>query len=242
MYNSGNLGGSLAPVGYTTLPPDELVLICLRTGGEPAWNEFVRRFQPLIATVILRTARRWGETSPDVLDDLIQETFLKLCADRQAVLEKFQPGHPDSIFGYIKVLTANLVHDHFKALNSRKRGKNITSALTDDYELSESQGSATSEAESRERAILIGQIDACLRTLEIGPNTERDRRIFWLYYRIGLSASAIAVIPGIGLTTKGVESTLLRLTKHVKQKLCDAPQTSVEGVPDDKGIRPAESF
>jgi RNA polymerase sigma-70 factor (ECF subfamily) len=106
-------------VDCSAMTPVELANACLRTGGEPAWNDFVRRFQPLIASVAGRRARRWGEPSLDVLDDLIQETFLKLCADRRTLLQKFQPENPDAIFGYIKVLTANLVHDHFKALNSQ---------------------------------------------------------------------------------------------------------------------------
>jgi RNA polymerase sigma-70 factor, ECF subfamily len=229
-------------VNHAELSPVELVLACLRTDEESAWTEFVRRFQPLIAGVVTRLARRWGEPSPEVVDDLVQETYLKLCADRGVLLRNFHPKHPDAIFGYLKVLTANLVHDHFKALNSQKRGKNITSALVEDYELNRNLEPSTSEAKSIERAVLIAQIDASLRAHEVGPNTERDRQIFWLYYRVGLSASAIAAIPGIGLTTKGVESTLLRLTKYVKQKLCYARQQSLESPPQDKGIRPAESF
>ena len=227
---------------YSSTPPEELVSACADSGDPAAWEEFVHRFHPVIATVALRTARDWGNTSTHLIDDLVQETFLKLCADNCRILRAFQSRHPGAIFGYLKVITANVVHDHFKALNSRKRGENITSALAEDCDLSQRSGSATSEVESMERAILIGQIDASLRNLDVGPNAERDRRIFWLYYRVGLSASAIAAISGIGLTTKGVESTLLRLTKHVKQKLCHAPRISGESAPDDEGIRPAESF
>jgi RNA polymerase sigma-70 factor (ECF subfamily) len=232
----------MTAMDYSAISSDALLMACLRSGDELAWTEFVRRFQPLIATVALRIARRWGESSPEVVDDLVQETFLKLCADRGLLLERFRPGHPDAIFGYIKVLTANLVHDHFKALNSQKRGRNVTSALSQDNETSESRAPSVSEAKAMERSILIGQIDVTLRTLEVGPHVERDRRIFWLYYRIGLSARAIAAIPGIGITTKGVESTLLRLTRHVKQKLSHPRQESLGSAQDDKGIRPAESF
>lgn len=229
--------------GYSSTPLNELIRACARSNDAAAWEEFVRRFHRLIAVVALRTARRWGHTSPDLLDDLIQDTFLKLCADRGAFLEKLQTERPDAIFGYIKVLTANLVHDHFKALNSQKRGRNITSALTDDHEITGSPGCASTGHESMERAVLIGQIDVSLRAIDTGPNGERDRRIFWLYYRVGLSASAIAAIPGITLTTKGVESTLLRLTKQIKQKLCRESVSSSAGISsENKGIRPPESL
>ena len=56
------------------------------------------------------------------MDDLIQETYLKLCADEYRLLRAYDPKHPDAIYGYLKVITANVVHDRFKALHSEKRG------------------------------------------------------------------------------------------------------------------------
>lgn len=229
-------------MNYALIPPDELVSVCLQTGDESAWVEFVRRFHPLIARAVIRVARQWCEPSPQVIDDLIQDTYLKLCVNRSNFLQKFRPNHQDAVFGYIKVFTANLVHDHFKALHSQKRGRNLTSALSEDHDPDETGRHSLSGAEAIERNVLIGQIDTALSTLDTGTNSQRDRRIFWLHYRVGLSASAIAAVPGIGLTTKGVESTLLRLTRHVKQKLCQERESPCEGAQENKGIRPAESF
>jgi RNA polymerase sigma-70 factor, ECF subfamily len=222
-------------VDYTTLPPDELVLTCLRTGGEPAWNEFVRRFQPLIATVVVRTARHWGERSPQVMDDLVQDTYLKLCADRQRVLQTFKPEHPDAIYGYIKVFTANLVHDHFKAARSKKRGGSVHTVSVEGTDDTGTFRSPQPAAGNLDRNVLIGQVDACLRALGRGPTVERDRRIFWLYYRVGLSASGIAALPTVGLSTKGVESTLLRLTRLVRERLM--PPVHESRATQEKGIR-----
>ena len=95
-----------APLNYAVISPAELVVACLQEGNESAWVEFVRRFQPLIARVALRVARQWGEPSPQVIDDLIQETYLKLCAERLRVLRNFKSAHEDAIYGYIKVFTA----------------------------------------------------------------------------------------------------------------------------------------
>jgi RNA polymerase sigma-70 factor (ECF subfamily) len=41
---------------------------------------------------------------------------------------------------------------------------------------------------------------------------ERDRALFWLYYRQGYTAEEIARLPSAGLTAKGVESALRRVT------------------------------
>lgn len=79
---------------------------------------------------------------------------------------------------------------------------------------------ASDTAKNSERGILLRELDALLcRLLAAGPQLERDRRIFWLYYRVGLAASAIAALPSTGLTTKGVESTILRLTRLLRQEM-----------------------
>jgi RNA polymerase sigma-70 factor (ECF subfamily) len=229
-------------VDYATMSPEDLVFACLESGNESAWAEFIRRFHPLIARVAFRVARQWGEISPQVIDDLVQETYLKLCADRLCALQSFRSAHKDAVYGYIKVFTANLVHDHFKAGHSQKRGGGATNTSIDGPDSRRVPQATTSTAAMLERDVLIQQIDACLQVVASGPGSERDRRIFWLYYRVGLAASAIAVLPAIGLSTKGVESTLLRLTREVRQRLVTHKQQSPEQDSSGKGIRPAEAF
>jgi RNA polymerase sigma-70 factor (ECF subfamily) len=45
----------------------------------------------------------------------------------------------------------------------------------------------------------------------------RDKTVFWLYYQHGFTARAISSLPNIGLTPKGVESCIYRLTKAVRE-------------------------
>lgn len=228
---------------YTALSPQALVRVCVDTGDQLAWEEFVNRFQKLVATVALRTARRWGESTPQVIDELIQETYLKLCADDCRLLRSFHSMHDDAIYGYVKVLTANLVHDHFKALRSQKRGgwteaQSLESGLVWQSELA-GQASGLQHAE---REVLLREIDMCLRAVDQGPNAARDRQVFWLYYRTGLSASTIAALPTIGLSTKGVESSLLRLTRLIRKKLVvDRSEREIKAT-NSEGIRPSESL
>jgi RNA polymerase sigma-70 factor (ECF subfamily) len=205
-------------VDYTALPPEHLANACRESGNELAWAEFIHRFQSLIASVAFRVCRQWGENSSEAVDDLVQETYLKLCAGGLDGLRNFKSAHEDAIYGYIKVFTANLVHDHFKAARSQKRGGGIIVDSIDgqDYGTPPPRGSALT---CLERDVLIQQIDACLSLVASGPDLERDRRIFWLHYRVGLPASAIAGLPTVKLSTKGVESTLFRLTKQVRQRL-----------------------
>lgn len=202
------------------LSTEELLRKCANTGDEASWEEFVRRFHRLIATIALRVARRWGEFSPQVIDDLVQEVYLKLCADRFRMLRSFNAHHPDAFYGYLKVVTANLVLDHFKVSHSIKRGSG-TVAVAADPQISGRPDTiaAIGVAETSERKILMREIDALINRLAAGPHLERDRTVFWLYYRIGLTANAIAALPSIGLSMKGVESTILRLTRLLRQEI-----------------------
>jgi RNA polymerase sigma-70 factor (ECF subfamily) len=225
---------------YLNATADELVLYCLGSEDQAAWKEFVRRFQPLIARVALRVSRQWGVESSQIVDDLVQDTFLKLCVDRLHLLRKFKPAREDAIFGYVKVFTANLVRDHFKAVHSQKRGGGAKLDPIESHDSSHSSPAAVSSAAKLERTILMQEIDAFLRVVCVGPHSARDIKIFWLYYRFGLPASAIAALPTIALTTKGVETAILRLTRLVRQKVCN-PKAGT-GPSKTEGIRPEESF
>jgi RNA polymerase sigma-70 factor, ECF subfamily len=229
-------------VDYKALPPADLVVHCLRTGEELAWIEFVRRFQPLIASVALRVARQWGQTSSSVVDDVVQETYLKLCTDRLRLLRNFKSSHKDAIYGYVKVFAANLAHDHFKASHAQKRGGAVETASMNDEAGAECTARMQPTDIILERNLLVGKVAACLEGIALGQTGDRDRRIFWLYYRAGLSASAIATLPTIGLSTKGVESTILRLTRAVRQRLTarikQAPASSgaSEGISSENSL------
>jgi len=229
-------------VDYGALSSQALVKACLDTRDALAWQEFVRRFHKLIATVVLRTARRWNEGSPHLIEELVQETYLKLCTDDCRLLRSFRSLHDDAIFGYIKVLAANLVHDHFKSSRAEKRGgSTITTEIDCESVTKQSGGLGASLAES-EQKILLEQIAMCLEAATSGPNGARDRRIFWLYYRAGLAASAIASLPSIGLATKGVESTIFRITRLIRTQLVVPKQESIGLAENPKGIRQRDSL
>jgi RNA polymerase sigma factor (sigma-70 family) len=212
---------------YAALSAEQLILACTQTGDAAAWEEFVRRFHRLIATVAFRVARRWDNSSPQLVDDLVQEAYLKLCAGNFRILRSFKSQHPDAFYGYLKVVTANLVQDHFKAAHSGKRGSGNVEVAVDPQITS----AAVATAKSSERNILLQQVDGLLSRLAVGQHLERDRRVFWLYYRVGLTANAIASLPAIGLSTKGVESTILRLTRLLRQELA-ADRSRPSGIHD----------
>jgi len=62
-------------------------------------------------------------------------------------------------------------------------------------------------------------IQTRLESLSASDTCQRDQAIFWLYYEQGYTAKEIALLPNMKLSVKGVESTLLRLVKFVKDGL-----------------------
>jgi len=225
----------------TDLSLQTLTSLCLQTGDEQLWTEFVRQSQPVIAGVIFRTMSRWGRPMSRQVDDLVQETYLKLFADNARALRKFVSHHENAIYGFLKVLASNVAQDHIRRKYSQRRGSGraedqaVASDVGDTGEkarrartLDAWPGRAAASFNSPDvvmnRGILLLEIDAILKRRAFEPTFSRDYSIFWLYYKQGMTAHAIAELHCIGLTVKGVESILLRLTKLVRQKL--QPQAS----------------
>ena len=205
-------------VSFAQLSPEALIDQCVE-GEVAAWEEFMRRYQRLIAGVVFRTAQKWRESSSSTLDDLVQETYLKLCADECRLLRAYDPKQPDAIYGYLKVITANVVHDRFKALHSEKRGGSQVVEDVTTLENRSVENDVSGSQHAMEREILLREIDAHLNASLSGDTADRDRTIFWLYYRQGFTTKAIASLPAIGLTMKGVESTIFRVTRMVRTRM-----------------------
>jgi RNA polymerase sigma-70 factor (ECF subfamily) len=227
---------------YSFISIEELVRRCAVSGEIAVWEEFVRRFHRLIAKVVLRGAVRLGDASKETVDDLIQETYLKFCADNYRLLRDFEHRHPDAFLGYVQIVAANVVRDHFKSFYSKKRGANQVEGIVEDFVPVAGDDSAGSPI-AIERAVLIQEIQRHLDICVSGADHGRNSKVFWLYYRVGLSAAAIAALPGIDLTTKGVESLILRITRDVRKQMA-APGLGGHGIAEhsSEGILPAESF
>ena len=226
----------------TTISIEDLLHRCSKQGEIAAWEEFVRRFHRIIATVVLRTAARWGDTSRQTADDLIQETYLKLCANDFRVLRDFEHRGSDAFVGYVKVIAVNVVRDHFKSSYSKKRGSNRVEGISDEFTPVAGEQSEGSP-KAIERALLIQEIQRYLSLCIAGADYDRNSKVFWLYYRAGLSAAAIASLPGIGLTTKGVESLIFRLTRELRERM-STPESGGHRIrrAASEGIMPAGSF
>ena len=195
------------------LSTEELLRLLLTTRDEDLraklWVEFWRCFQPVTAGVIVkRIFRHIKRVDRELVEDLVQETFFKICRNDFKTLRNFKFQHENALHGFLKVVAANLVEDYF-------RKKELPSDGEEDMEVVPAPPGPLPP----DKRILIQEVETCLQQLADEPNFARDSKIFWLYYRDGYTAQAISQLPDIGLTVKGVESTLLRLIKWLRDKL-----------------------
>lgn len=196
----------------------ELIRACALSGSETAWFQLIVHFRKPVALAVVRVARTWGAMPQELVDDLVQETFLKLAADKCARLHEFAQEHPEAVDLYVKAIAANVARDYLKKSGSVKRGSGQVVQLLETVEARADLSSAGG-MNAIQREIQLREIDECLESSLEGPNKARDRSIFWLYHRQGMTAGAIAQIPALGLTVKGVESVLLRMVRLVESKL-----------------------
>jgi DNA-directed RNA polymerase specialized sigma24 family protein len=234
-----HVGGPLPAVNYSDLSPPQLFSICARGGDAAAWEEFIRRFNPVIARSAVRIAIRYGTSDKPLIDDLVQETYLKICANECKLLRTFAPQQPESAFGFLKVVAASVAQDFFKSRLAEKRAPESSAASVEQIATPAAPECPKGTLNHTERAVLIDQIDRKLRAVVPAEELQRARTVFWLYYRSGFTASAIASLPALHLTTKGVESLLFRLTRLLRESLSNGADAGAE---DRKGFRQAESF
>ncbi|MGD0786715.1 MAG: sigma-70 family RNA polymerase sigma factor [Terracidiphilus sp.] len=190
---------------------NDLARVCARSADAAEWEEFVRRSTPLASLVALRISRLWlSAPSPATVDDIVQEVFLKLCERERRILRDFEPRGEDSFLGLLRLVSASVANDYFRRQYSAKRGgKVVTMPLLEDA--AQLPAATTQPAARMAQSALLAQLDRKLRSAPkvIG---ERDRAFFWLYYRQGFTAEEIAGLAATGLTAKGVESALRRVT------------------------------
>src|SRR5215469_11123228 len=230
---------SLRPTRFPSLSLKEVVCLCAGPADDEAWEEFVSRVGRPISLTVMRTASLWGEPSRSLVEDLVQLTYLKLWENNCRHLRDFAIQNPDGILGYLKKVAANATHDYFRHERCQSSGGSQTHVSTSDVDLEASKEVHGSQDRIAFQ-ILLNQIDEHLKRQLTGADQERDRTIFWLYFRQGMSTKEIASLPTIGLGPKGVGSVIERLKYCIRDRLVGLSSQSSEETPATKSKLPQE--
>src|SRR5262249_27350444 len=113
-------------------------------------------------------------------------------------------------------------HDYFKHHHNQSSGGDQTHVSTTDVD-QEAGREVHGSQEKIAFAVLLKEIDERLKDGLSGPDQERDRTIFWLYFRQGMSTKEIASLPSIGRGTKGVGSVIERLKHYIRKQILSSP-------------------
>jgi RNA polymerase sigma-70 factor, ECF subfamily len=220
---------------YSSLSLKDVVCLCASSGDDDAWEEFVSRVGKPISLTVMRTASLWGEPSRTLVEDLVQVTYLKLWEDGCRLLRNFALEHPEAILAYLKKTATNATHDYFKHGHSQSSGGDQPHVSTSDVD-PEAGNEAHGSQEKIAFGVFLHEIDAHLKRGLTGPDQERDRMIFWLYFRQGMSTKEIASLPGVGLGAKGVGSVIERLKHRIREQILGISSVSEDEARSQKQI------
>jgi DNA-directed RNA polymerase specialized sigma24 family protein len=178
--------------------------------------EFCRRFDPVISRAVKRTCAKWRSADLSQMEELAQQTYLKLLSDDCRALRTFVSQGPGAISKYLQKIAENTVHSHFQARYGPDRGGKQPHSSLDAF-LEQVIPDRQSGSDSVHRKISIDEIFEFLENTLSGPHRERDILIFSYHYRLGMSARAIAAIPELKIGESGVESVLHTLRELIRK-------------------------
>jgi RNA polymerase sigma-70 factor, ECF subfamily len=201
-------------VDFRALSIPDLISRCVKQNEARAWEEFVRRFHRTIAGAAYTAAASFVPPDKELVEDLVQEAFLRLCAHQCRALREFRASEENRFYGFLRAITWNTVRDHFRHIHAVKRQAESEALPLDSQQV---QQVISSDDEKAFLTLLtLDEIDRVLRISDTA-NPDRNRLVFWLYYRDGFSCAEIARLVPIGLSAKGVETLLRRLKSNLQR-------------------------
>src|SRR3954471_5720587 len=108
---------SISRKGSTGNSTEELALLdALLAGQTHRWNEFVARYERLIASCVLKVLRRYGALfSAEDLDDLIGDAWLLLLRDDMKKLRQYRRDRGFRLASWIGLIATNSTIDQLRA-------------------------------------------------------------------------------------------------------------------------------
>ena len=155
-----------------------LIQRCCGSDDAEVWEEFIRRTRRLVAGVVYRVASRWNETRPEILEELIQDTYLHLFSNDRQGLKKFQPQSEEAFFGYIKVIAAPTSLTTICAPKMPTNGAPASPTAPTPRMRTEFARSRLLSSPEVEEEVLVSEIESWLDKLVTGKDADKHKAIF----------------------------------------------------------------
>lgn len=217
----------------------ELIARLVEAGpDDPAWLEFLSRFERRVRLTIYRRFRVEAQQNPgsdvdqsgETVRDLAQDVFLRLLDSQRKALASFKGRSENSIYTYLNTIAVNLVRDHFKKLRAQKTPP-AAASLDAPVRAAEESGEgrkivdfvasdgAGPEQTAREKE-LHQKIAAAIRRTGF---PKRDRLVFRFYFLEGRTIEEVAACRSVGLSASGVEKCIRRLRLAIQKEIAGQP-------------------
>lgn len=195
---------------WPEIPDRELVELCLQ-GNQDAWVEFLRRFHRLVAGVAAKTLPV-RMRNHEVIEDLVQETWKRICNNECRVLRELEWLHEGALRGILKITASSAAKDYVRTVKSQKRDIDKEEPLELVFDVP-----TPDDLERRiHNRVFLEKLARCIEE-KIRSETHRTRDIamFLLFFSHRVTASDLARVYELGL--KAVENTVARLARIARQ-------------------------
>jgi len=179
---------------------DQQLLNGCVSGDKASWALFVKHYSKLIYHSIYKTLRvNSSPTDPDDINDLFQEMFASICADKCKKLRSFDPCRGVSLASWLRMIAVRMTIDH---LRRHKSSTSLEELLT------EPSRDGGQEANMDEESL------RCLSgVLEELP--DKDKLIIDLFYFKELPPGEIARI--LNISVGAIYTRKNRVVEKIKQ-------------------------
>lgn len=206
------------PTQLATLGGVDLMRQCaLNLSATDLWAEFHSRYRRRILLFLMRAFRARGGNSDDFVqcaDDWVQEVFTKLVQNGGRALLSFRGTTEFSVYAFLGSIAASVVADQLRLQRAQRRSATVVAI----DEVPDSTAPYVDGGDAFRGLLEFIDLERTLLTDMETKNPERDFLIFRLYFIDGLSAREIAAMPGLKLTTSGLEKVLERARKRLARK------------------------
>ena len=175
----------------------------------PDWTQLRRGLRGALLAGIRTATRHSGTLPAELVEDLIQEAYLRLYAHDFRALRDLRGPMPAAWFGLAKSAAATATFDHFRRHQCQKR------AAAREIPLADCPAIATRATEP-DQVLRLQEIDRVLLRILPRSHVANYRKIFWLHHQHCFNAREIAALPTIRLSAKGVESALKRMLASLR--------------------------
>jgi RNA polymerase sigma factor (sigma-70 family) len=217
---------------YNVMSHVDLVRSCTASRDEVAWEEFVTRYNRFICLAVLRAyCQRGGwraySVDVDLINDLVQEVYLKLLECTRGALQGFRGANDAAVFVYIGRVAISVVVDHLRRSGARKRGSDVCSldATVTDEEGREMtladrlMSSGPSPEQEATAALLRDEVSEILGRSLRGRNAGRDLAIAEAFIFDECSLAEIAERFGGRIRESGIKSSIRRTSLRLRGEI-----------------------